>query len=58
MVDNRINGYNSYIVFENAVLKVAQDTFTIFHIFSFHSLHLTLRLLMSYIYIYIYIWSS
>jgi hypothetical protein len=30
-VDNRVNGYNHYIMSEEAVLKVAQDNFTIFY---------------------------
>jgi len=39
-VENRINGYNNYIMFEKVVLEDAHDTFKVFHIFSFHSLNL------------------
>lgn len=39
-VDNRINGYNNYIMSKKVVLEDAQNTFTVSDIFSFHSLNL------------------
>jgi hypothetical protein len=32
-VDNKINGYNNYIMFEKVVLKVAKKIFLIYFIF-------------------------